>query len=292
MADNKKYYYMKIKENFFESEDMIILESQQDGMLYSNILIKLYLKSLKHDGKLMFKDSIPYNPQMIATITRHQVGTVEKALSIFAQLGLIEILSNGAIYMNEIELFIGKSSTEGERKKRARIAIQQSFEGNQEIPLLEDGQNADKRPPELELELELELEKELEKKKKIKDMSSKPDKIPYAKIINHLNAKANKNFRSNTGATKKLIDARYNEGFTLDNFFTVIDKKVAEWQGTDMETYLQPSTLFGNKFDNYLNQVIKTTQTGGNGSAWNKPNTQPRGEGRTFVEQFGHEVDF
>ena len=86
MADNKKYYYLKLKENFLESDEAIILESMPDGYIYSNILLKLYLRSLKNDGLLMFNNLIPYNAQMLATITRHQVGTVEKAIQIFQQL--------------------------------------------------------------------------------------------------------------------------------------------------------------------------------------------------------------
>ena len=58
MSDNKKYYYLKLKDNFFDSDSLIVLESMQDGYLYSNILLKLYLRSLKNDGKLMFNDVI------------------------------------------------------------------------------------------------------------------------------------------------------------------------------------------------------------------------------------------
>ena len=61
----------------------MLLESMQDGMLYSNILLKMYLKSLKNGGKLQLAENIPYTAQMIATITRQQVGTVEEALQIF-----------------------------------------------------------------------------------------------------------------------------------------------------------------------------------------------------------------
>ncbi|SPT98371.1 gp45 [Lysinibacillus capsici] len=152
MADNKKYYYMRLKENFFESEELVMLESMPEGMLYSNILIKLYLKSLKNEGRLMFKDTIPYNAQMIATITRHQIGTVEKALTIFRDLELIEVLDNGTIYMNDIELFIGKASTEAERKKRARMAIEAEkkilIEQTSDKCPNENGQMSDKLPPE------------------------------------------------------------------------------------------------------------------------------------------------
>ena len=154
MADNKKYYYIRLKDNFFDSDSLILMESMPDGILYSNILLKMYLKSLKNNGKLMLNDCIPYSPEMIATITRHQVGTVEKALKVFRDLGLIDILNNNTIYMTDIELMIGKSSTEGDRKRLARSKI------NDENLL--SGHMSDERPPEIELELELELDNTLE----------------------------------------------------------------------------------------------------------------------------------
>lgn len=77
MADNRKYYYLKLKESYFDDDAIVLLESMQDGVIYSNILLKLYLKSLKNGGKLQLDENIPYTAQMIATITRQQVGTVE-----------------------------------------------------------------------------------------------------------------------------------------------------------------------------------------------------------------------
>ena len=116
MADDKKYYYMRLKEDFFESNEIVALESLQDGYLYSNILLKLYLRSLKDEGRLMLSNTIPYNAQMIAAITRHQVGTVERALQL--------LLDSGTIYMLDIQNYIGKASTEADRIRayRARIA--------------------------------------------------------------------------------------------------------------------------------------------------------------------------
>lgn len=123
MSDNQKYYYLKLVDNFFDRDEMIILESMPDGYLYSNILLKLYLRSLKNTGKLMFNDRIPYNSTMLANVTRHPVAVVEKAIDIFRQLGLVEILDNGAIYMLDIQDFIGKSSTEADRKRNYRRRI-------------------------------------------------------------------------------------------------------------------------------------------------------------------------
>lgn len=77
------------------------------------------------------------------------------------------------------------------------------------------------------------------------------------KVIEHLNKKANSNFRPTTKTTQQKINARLNEGYNLDDFIAVIDKKCNEWIGTEFERYLCPETLFGTKFEKYLNQ--KTT---------------------------------
>ena len=162
MADNRKYYYLKLKENFFDSDSIVLLEDMKDGILYSNILLKLYLKSLKNGGKLQLDENIPYTAQMIATITRQQVGTVERALQIFMKLGLVEPLDNGALYMSNIELFIGQSSTEGERKRRARMKISEQKRLSGQV----SEAKADICPPEIEIkkEIDIELEKEGELK--------------------------------------------------------------------------------------------------------------------------------
>lgn len=158
MADNKKYYYMRLKENFFDSDEMIILENMDngDGIIYSNILLKLYLRSLKYEGRLMFNDRIPFNPQMLSTIVRHPVGVVEKALKAFIDLGLVEIMDNGAIYMLDIQNFIGKTTTEADRQReyQARIAKEKKAVRNLTGNL---GEISEKITPETEIELEKEL---------------------------------------------------------------------------------------------------------------------------------------
>ncbi|WP_301405348.1 phage replisome organizer N-terminal domain-containing protein [Enterococcus entomosocium] len=167
MADNKKYYYLKLKDNFFDSDEMIILESMPDGYIYSNILLKLYLRSLKYQGRLMFNDKIPFNSTMLAQVTRHSVGDVEKGIQVFSDLGLIEVLDNGAIYLADIQNFIGESSTEADRKRgyRQRIELEkQALSINGQM----SDKCPDKNPPEIEIELEkdIEIDKEIKRKKK------------------------------------------------------------------------------------------------------------------------------
>lgn len=73
-------------------------------------------------------------------------------------------------------------------------------------------------------------------------------------IIDYLNKKIKSNYKKSTRKTRSLIVARFNEGFVKDDFVSVINKKHTEWGGTDMEKYLRPETLFGTKFESYLNQ--------------------------------------
>ena len=80
-------------------------------------------------------------------------------------------------------------------------------------------------------------------------------------IIDYLNFKCGTNYKSSTTKTKKLIKARLNEKFTLEDFKTVIDKKTKEWKGTEYEKFLRPETLFGTKFEGYLNQKEKELTT-------------------------------
>ncbi len=128
MQENQTYFYMRLKENFFDSNELVVLESLPDGYLFSNILLKLYLRSLRDEGRLMFNNAIPFNAEMIATITRHKVETVEQAMDTFQRMGLIEILDSGAIYMLNIQNYIGKASTAADRQREYynRIANEKS----------------------------------------------------------------------------------------------------------------------------------------------------------------------
>ena len=85
------------------------------------------------------------------------------------------------------------------------------------------------------------------------------DNIPYKEIIDYLNSKTGKNYRDNVQKNRSLIKARWSEGYRLDDFKHVIDNMVKDWSGTKYAKYLRPETLFGTKFDGYLNQgnVVK-----------------------------------
>ncbi|MBL4933026.1 phage replisome organizer N-terminal domain-containing protein [Clostridium paridis] len=198
MADNKRYYYLKLKDNFFDTEEIRILESLPNGIFYSNLLIKLYLKSLKFDGALKFNDFIPYDEQMISTITNLNIDIVKSGLNILNSMKLIERLDDGTIYLMNIQSFIGKSSSEADRKRLYREKIEEekllivqgksSTDGQMSQACPDDvpktnGTIFGKHPPEKEREdkvKELELEykdKEKEKEKKVNSKSMNLDEL-------------------------------------------------------------------------------------------------------------------
>lgn len=239
MADNKKYYYLKLKENFFDSDELIMLESQPDGHLYSNILLKLYLRSLKNDGKLMFNDRIPYNAEILAKVTRHNVAVVEKALFLFEELGLIEKLDNGAIYMLDIQNFIGKSSNEADRIRDYRSRI------NKEKQNLLDGstnvvQMYDKSTPKIELEKELDLDIELDikkdnstpapsKSKKIKPQKHKHGEFQHVLLTDDEFERLKKDFNFYEELIKKLDEYIETSGKKYKNHNLVLRGWVLNW---------------------------------------------------------------
>ena len=99
--------------------------------------------------------------------------------------------------------------------------------------------------------------------------SDEPDRVPYAEITDYLNEKAGSQFRSSTKKTQSLIKARFNEGFKIDDFKRVIDIKTNEWlNNKDMSKYLRPETLFGTKFESYLNQEHKPVSNNNANEQW------------------------
>lgn len=90
------------------------------------------------------------------------------------------------------------------------------------------------------------------------EITQKTDDIPYDRVIKYLNAKAGANYRATNKATQRLIKARFNEGMTTKDFKKVIDNKCNDWlKDPKMCGYLRPATLFGSKFESYLNQKTK-----------------------------------
>lgn len=177
MSDSKKYYYLKLKENYFDREEIRVIKNMPKGDTYVCIIIELHLRSLKRDGLLMMTDRIPYNINTLSAVLGRPVDEVKFAIDIFKDFGLVEVLDTGEMFMSDIQNFIGTSSTEGDRKREYRKKI----ETQKELPHTDqkehNGHLSDVRPPELELETELKTEKE---------SIHAPDKKPDTDYENHV----------------------------------------------------------------------------------------------------------
>lgn len=252
MSDNKKYYYLRLKDNFFDSDELKILESMKDGYLYSNILLKLYLRSLKNDGKLVVNDRIPYNAEMLASVTGHQVGTIKQALSMFKELGLIEILENGAIYMLDIQNFIGKGSTEADRQRLydRRISDERKQKKLTQSRNLEE--ILEKSTPEIEIELEKEIkiEKEIDSSASTTTKRKRFEKPTLSEIKAYCIERGNK------------VDAQHFFDYYESNGWRVGKNSMKNWQAAvrtwERSEYRKPNSKKNSKEDaiNVVNNLM------------------------------------
>ena len=118
--ESKKYYWLKLKKDFFKRHDIRIVESMPSGKDYILFYLKLLCESVDHDGNLRFNDQIPYNDSMLATITNTDINIVSAAINVFEQLNMIEIMDDGTYYMNEVEKMLGFESEWAEKKRLYR----------------------------------------------------------------------------------------------------------------------------------------------------------------------------
>ena len=162
MSENKKYFYLKLKDSFFSSEEMLVLESVPDGMIYQNIYLRMCLLSLKNEGALTFKNMLPYDIKMLATVLRVDIAQMKMALELFEQLGLVTKTDNEVLFMSDIQALIGQSSTEAERIARYRKRIAESNNVTEMLPdneCTKSVQMLQNCSPKIEIEKELKTEK-------------------------------------------------------------------------------------------------------------------------------------
>jgi predicted phage replisome organizer len=172
MSENKKYFWMRLKENFFDSEEMKILESQKNSAEYQILYFKLCLLSLKNEGRIAFKNLIPYDLNMLSTILRVNIDTVKTGLEMFNKLGLVDMLDTGVIFMTDIQSLIGRSSSEADRIRKYREKIENEKQGQ-----IESVQMYEKCTPELEIELKKEIEIYKKKPKQQRFMKPTVDEV-------------------------------------------------------------------------------------------------------------------
>lgn len=152
--ESKRYYWLKLKRDFFKRHDIQIIEDiQPNGKEYVLFYLKLMVESIDHEGELRFSDTIPYNAQMLATITRTNIDIVRSALKILAEFGMIEVLSDQTIYMTAVEKMIGSAANNDNanrqrrfREKQKQLALQDRYESvtkNNESKIIDKDKDKD-----------------------------------------------------------------------------------------------------------------------------------------------------
>lgn len=124
MGENKRYYWLKLPEDFFDDDTTDFIESQENGEKYCLFYLKLCLKALKYDGKLIRYVGnmlIPYDEIGLAKLTKTDVDTVRSALAIFSKIGLVERLDTGEIFLSQLNEMVGTETQKAKYMRQRRL---------------------------------------------------------------------------------------------------------------------------------------------------------------------------
>ena len=121
--DSKVYYWLKLSKNFFDNHKIRVIEGLPNGKDYILFYLKLMCESTSHEGTLRFDADIPYDEQMLATITNTNIDVAHNALQIFGKLGMVKIDENGTYILPEVQNLIGKETGDAIRKREYRKSI-------------------------------------------------------------------------------------------------------------------------------------------------------------------------
>lgn len=170
---SKKYFWLKLNVDFFEREEVKLIENMPNGKEYIIFYMKLLLKSANSDGKLLFKDVIPYTEDMLATVTGINVDVVRTAVKLFLKLGLMQKLSDGALFMLETQKMIGCETEYAKKKREYREkkkveAIEDKSGTKKDIVQIGEKTKKDNvlQEKEIEKEIDIEIEKDIREKEK------------------------------------------------------------------------------------------------------------------------------
>lgn len=247
--------WIKIATDIFDDEKILLIEGLPDAYAIITVWFKLLCLAGKKNngGVFLMNDNIPYTDKMLATIFRMNESTVKLALNAFEQFKMIEIVEGIITIPNWNK---HQTLDAYERKKERDRLYQEERRAKQRALIEKSSDKSSERTSDVAVS-DIDKEEDKEKDNNIY--------VPYKEIITYLNEKTGKKLRWDVKSNQKEIKARFNEGYTLDDFKTVIDKKYHEWgrkptkeelqRGVnDMRIYLRPKTLFGSNFDVYLNQ--------------------------------------
>lgn len=238
MAEEKKYYWLKLKRDFFKRHDIRIIEEMENGKDYILFYLKMLLESIDHEGELRFSETIPYNEKMLSVITNTNIDIVRSAMKVFVDLKMIEILDDSTIYMSEVLKLTGSETASAERVRKHR----------QKTRLLQSNIDETKCNTEIELEKEIEKDKEIDiimsdKPTKIKKSTRKPFTPPTLEEVQAYCLE-----RKNNVDAKKFFDY-----FSASDWHDSKGNKVKSWKQKII-------TWENNGFNNKKSEVITDEQ--------------------------------
>lgn len=164
---DKKYYWLKLKRDFFKRHDIQIVEGMPNGKDYILFYLKLLCESVDHEGCLRFSEQIPYNDQMLSILTNTNIDIVRSAVKIFTELGMLEMLDDGTFYMNAVQKMIGCETYWAEQKRNQRMLLDN----------VQRMSNACPTCPSKSIEKEIELDIEKDKEKVLSNDNTKKKKF-------------------------------------------------------------------------------------------------------------------
>lgn len=235
------YYFIKLPDNFINGDQIRWIEQQEKGAEIVLFFLRLLIVAKNREGKLVRiigKKEIPFELNEIAFYTYQTEEFVQNALKVLEEVELVEYTENH--YYIEKSLELTNQTTEGAEYMRDYRARKK-----QEAYICKEDCKTD---------IDKEKEEELEKRNKNKEIDIEKDNFPYHEVINYLNELTGSDYREDSEKIKRLVRVHVQNGFTKEDFIIVIDKKWKEWKDTDMIKYMRPETLFGDKFESYLNQ--------------------------------------
>ena len=272
MAKTKIYFWLKVDKKFFDNLFIKRLKNMPGGYTMTVIYIRLMLESLEDDCILYYEGYFDSLVQELALKLDVSEDDINMTLAYFTKCGLIQIDDDGHATLSQAKAMVESETNWAKYKRDQR-------KNSQDIPKLENVQN--KKTISNSCPTEIEKENRVSSKSNnlyldnilsgnpdynfptwleetaIKDLEKTKYKELWILIV-YLNQVANKRYKF-VDKTKRLLLARFKEGYTLEDFKQVIDIKTAEWKDSpEFSKYLRPETLFGSKFDGYLNQKPKT----------------------------------
>lgn len=232
----ERYYWLKLQRDFFKRHDIKIVESMPNGKDYILFYLKLLCESIDHEGYLRFNDEIPYNEQMLATITDSNIDVVRSAIKLFTELKMMTVMDDGTYHMREVEKMIGSVANNDNANRQRRFRERHKameIGGSNTIALPECyasvTKNNESKSKSIEIDIELDKEKDISiKEKEIDKEKEKTKRNNYQQIADMYNATCVSfpRVKSLSETRKRAIKARLNT-YSLEDLQTVFCKAEA-----------------------------------------------------------------